>query len=113
MTKSEVIEKAYLINDKILVETDIKIAASGLLINTGNNTLLKGLVVKTGPGLINPGASSTESWKDPSESVSYIALQCKRGDWVYFYPKSAIPIIIDDMHFYIISQSDIILGLKK
>ena len=69
-----------------------------------------GVVVKVGPGYPFPaGSEYEESWKETEEKIKYMPLQAKEGDLAIFLFKSAIEVSYENVKYFIVPQSSILM----
>ncbi len=74
-----------------------------------------GRVVSVGPGYIipNPEFSEDETWKPTGNSVRYLPLQARPGDYAFFLRKDAIEITYETVDYLIVQHSAILALLRE
>ena len=75
-----------------------------------------GYIVKVGPGypVPNPQFIDQEPWSTtPREPVKYIPLQAEEGDYAIFLRDQAIEIEFESKKYLIVSQSAILVLIRK
>lgn len=111
-------KKLIVVGDRVLVrpgEQNEK-TASGLFLPPGvaeKEKIQTGYVIKAGPGYPIPAVVEDEPWKEAKDSVKYIPLQAKEGDFAIFLRKDAFEIEYDGEKYLILSQSSILLLIRE
>lgn len=75
-----------------------------------------GIVVQSGPGyaIANPSYIDQEPWStSPREPVKYIPLQAEAGDYALFLRDQAVEIEFEGEKYFIISQTSILMLVRK
>jgi len=108
------LKKILIIGDKVLIKPTKgeEKTKSGLLLPPGvreKDQVMKGYVMKTGPGFALPVAVENESWKPEDEQIKYIPLQAKEGDLAIFLVSAAIEIKYEHEKYFIVSHNAILL----
>jgi len=108
------LKKIIIIGDKVLIKP-IKAeerTKSGLYLPPGvkeKEPVLKGYIMKTGPGYALPMPIEEESWKPDDEQIKYIPLQAKEGDLAIFLINAATEIKYHHEKYYIIPHNAILM----
>lgn len=72
-----------------------------------------GYVIKAGPGYPIPNtADDDDTWKKDKDKVKYIPLQAKEGDMALYLQKHAIEIEFEQVKYFLVPQSAILLLLR-
>lgn len=111
------LDKIIVVGDKILIRPDDEMnkTPSGLYLPPGVNEKEKiqaGFVLRAGPGYPIPLPVDDEPWKESSESVRYIPLQVKEGDYILFLRRETYDIEYEDEKLVIIPQSAVLLIVR-
>ena len=111
-------DKFIMIGDRVLVKprSTQERTSSGLILPPSvqeKENIQYGYVVKAGPGYPIPAINETEEpWKDKSDSVKYVPLQCKVGDLAIFLQKSGYEIEFNKEKYYIVPHSAILMIVR-
>jgi co-chaperonin GroES (HSP10) len=114
LTEDNKLKKIIIIGDKVLIKPTKpeEKTKSGLLLPPGvyeNEKVMKGYVMKVGPGYALPLPIEEESWKGEDEQVKYIPLQAKEGDLAIFLVSNAIEIKYEEEKYYIAPHAAILM----
>ncbi len=108
------LKKILIIGDKVLIKPTKgeEKTKSGLLLPPGvreKDQVLKGYVMKTGPGYVLPVPVENEAWKPEDEQIKYIPLQAKEGDLAIFLVNAATEIKYEHEKYFIVPHNAILL----
>ncbi len=108
------LKKIIILGDKVLIKPTKpeERTKSGLYLPPGvadQEKVLKGYVMKTGPGYILPVPIEEESWKPQEEQIKYIPLQAQEGDLALFLVNSATEIKYEGEKYFIIAHNSILM----
>lgn len=111
------IHKLIVVGDKLLIRPaeDGERTASGLFLPPGvqeKEKVQTGYIIKAGPGYPIPAVTDDEPWKEARESVKYIPLQAKEGDFAIFLRRDAWEIEYEREKLLIVPQSAILLLIR-
>lgn len=111
------LDKVIMMGDRVLIRPQESngVTRSGLFLPPTvqeKEEILKGYVIKTGPGFPIPAVQEDEPWKD-SDQVRYIPLQVKEGDQALFLKRNGIEVEVDHEKYIIISQSAILMLVRE
>lgn len=109
-----------LVGDRILVDPEVgeRETASGLVLPASvseRDKVRGGRVVRVGPGYLmpNPEFSESETWAPSRDSVRYLPLQARPGDFVYFLRKEAIELTFQNHDYLIVSHGAILAIIRE
>jgi co-chaperonin GroES (HSP10) len=114
ITSDSKLKNIIIIGDKVLIkplQAEEK-TRSGLYLPPGvslQEKVMKGYVIKVGPGYAIPSAFDDEPWKSEEESVRYIPLQAKEGDLAIFLVAQAIELKYHDEKYFIMPHNAILI----
>ncbi len=108
------LSKLIVVGDRVLIKPQKpeERTKSGLLLPPGlidEEKVMKGYVMKTGPGYALPVPVEDESWKPQEDRVKYLPLQAQEGDLAIFLLNGATQIKYADQKYYIVPQAAILL----
>lgn len=112
------IEKFILIGDRILIKpkSPRDRTKSGLFLPPGVHEKEKihtGYIVKVGPGYPVPAITDyDEPWKDKSDQVKYVPLQCKVGDLAVYLQSNTFEIQFNGQPYVIVPNSAVLLLVR-
>lgn len=114
LTPENKLKKIIIVGDRVLIKPikPEEKTKSGLLLPPGlmeEQRVMKGYVIKTGPGYAIPIPVEDEPWKAEEDSVKYIPLQTKEGDVALFLVNNSIEIKYEDEKYYIVPNSAILM----
>jgi chaperonin GroES len=114
LTADNKLKKLIIIGDKVLIKPTKpeEKTKSGLLLPPGvyeNEKVMKGYVMKTGPGYVLPMPAEDEYWKGDEELVKYVPLQAKEGDLAIYLVSNAVEIKYEDEKYYIVPHGAILM----
>jgi len=109
-----------IVGDRVLIETDERVdkTSAGLFLPPTvkeKEKILGGRVVKVGPGypVNDPSAVLEEPWKQTNtESIRYIPLQAKEGDYALFLKDAGIEIEFEEKKYLIVPHSAILALIR-
>jgi Co-chaperonin GroES (HSP10) len=109
-----------IVGDRVLIETDERVdkTSAGLFLPPTvkeKDKILGGRVVKVGPGypVNDPSAVLEEPWKQTNtESIRYIPLQAKEGDYALFLKDAGIEIEFEEKKYLIVPHSAILALIR-
>lgn len=109
-----------IVGDRVLIETDERVdkTSAGLFLPPTvkeKDKILGGRVVKVGPGypVNDPSAVLEEPWKQTNtESIRYIPLQAKEGDYALFLKDAGIEIEFRRKKYLIVPHSAILALIR-
>lgn len=109
-----------LVGDRLLIDPDAgeRETASGLVLPASVSEREKvrgGRVVRVGPGYVipNPEFSETETWAPSRDSVRYLPLQARPGDFAFFLRKEAIELTFQNHNYLIVSHGSILAIIRE
>jgi chaperonin GroES len=109
-----------LVGDRLLVDPEEgeRETASGLVLPATvaeRDKVRGGRVVRVGPGYVipNPEFSESETWAPSRDSVRYLPLQARPGDFAFFLRKEAIELTFQDHNYLIVSHSAILAIIRE
>ncbi len=111
------VDKFIIIGDRVLVkpremETHTK---SGLVLPATvkeKEEIQSGYIIKTGPGYPVATPDTDESWKQGSNSTTYMGMQAMEGDLAIFLKDRAHEIEFENERFLIIPHAAILLLIR-
>jgi len=112
------LDKFLMIGDKVLVKPTNPQGKtkSGLLLPPTvqeGERLQTGYVIKAGPGIPIPSHSDDyEVWKKKEDSVTYISLQVKEGDFAVYLQNAGFEVQINDEKYLILPHSSILMLVR-
>jgi len=114
VTPDNTLKNVIVIGDRVLIKPvkPEEKTSSGLYLPPGvvqQEKVLKGYVMKTGPGYAIPAAFEDEPWKSDEESVRYIPLQAREGDLAIFLVNQAVEIKYNDEKYYVLPHNAILM----
>jgi len=114
VTPDNTLKNVIVIGDRVLIKPvkPEEKTSSGLYLPPGvvqQEKVLKGYVMKTGPGYAIPAAFEDEPWKSDGESVRYIPLQAREGDLAIFLVNQAVEIKYNDEKYYVLPHNAILM----
>jgi chaperonin GroES len=114
VTPDNTLKNVIVIGDRVLIKPvkPEEKTSSGLYLPPGvvqQEKVLKGYVMKTGPGYAIPAAFEDEPWKSEEESVRYIPLQAREGDLAIFLVNQAVEIKYNDEKYYVLPHNAILM----
>ena len=114
LTNDNRLKKLIVIGDRLLIKPTRpeERTASGLYLPPGvqeKEKVQQGYVIKTGPGYAIPMPVEGESWKGEEELVKYVPLQAREGDLAIFLISSATEIMYENVKYYIVPQSAVLM----
>ncbi len=114
ITTENTLKKLIVVGDRVLIKPQKpdERTKSGLLLPPSmidDEKVMKGYVMKTGPGYALPVAIEDESWKPQEDRVKYLPLQAQEGDLAIFLVNGATPIKYAEEKYYIVPQGAILL----
>lgn len=109
-----------IVGDRVLIEPDERMdkTSAGLFLPPTvkeKDKVLGGRVVKVGPGypVNDPSAVLEEPWKQSNtESIRYIPLQAKEGDYALFLKDAGIEIEFEEKKYLIVPHSAILALIR-
>ncbi len=109
-----------LVGDRLLVDPEEgeRQTASGLVLPatvSERDKVRGGRVVRVGPGYVipNPEFSESETWAPSRDSVRYLPLQARPGDFAFFLRKEAIELTFQDHNYLIVSHGAILAIIRE
>lgn len=115
LTPENKLRNLIVVGDRVLIKPKehSEKTNSGLFLPPGvqeKEKIQTGYIIKVGPGYPVPSSTDgDESWKSMEDQVKYIPLQAKDGDLAIFLQKGAIEVIYNDIKYYIVAQSSILM----
>lgn len=111
------IDKLIVVGDRVLIKPKSlnDHTKSGLYLPPTvieKEEIQSGYIIKAGPGYPIPSSEDDESWKTDKEKIKYIPLQSREGDLALYLQKQAIEIEFDQVKYFIVPQSAILLLLR-
>ena len=114
-------KELIVIGDRLLIqldETEEKTEVGLILPQTvkDKDEVLRGYIIKTGPGipLGDPSSLGDEPWNSKSESSPrYLPMEAKTGDYALFLRKAAVEIKYEGQKYFIASQSAVLLLIRE
>ena len=112
--------ECIIVGDRVLIDPDERIdeTSSGLFLPPTvkeKDKVLGGRVIKVGPGypVNDPSAVLEEPWKQTNtESIRYIPLQAKEGDYALFLKDAGIEIEFEEKKYLIVPHSAILALIR-
>ncbi|MCS7215734.1 MAG: co-chaperone GroES family protein [Thermodesulfovibrio sp.] len=109
-----------IVGDRVLIEPDERMdkTSAGLFLPPTvkeKDKVLGGRIVKVGPGypVNDPSAVLEEPWKNSNaESIRYIPLQAREGDYALFLKDAGIEIEFEDKKYLIVPHSAILALIR-
>ncbi|ACI20581.1 MULTISPECIES: co-chaperone GroES [Thermodesulfovibrio] len=109
-----------IVGDRVLIEPDERMdkTSAGLFLPPTvkeKDKVLGGRIVKVGPGypVNDPSAVLEEPWKQSNtESIRYIPLQAKEGDYALFLKDAGIEIEFEEKKYLIVPHSAILALIR-
>ncbi len=108
-----------IVGDRVLISPDEgeKQTESGLVLPASvaeKERVRSGRVEKVGPGYVMPNPDYTaEPWSSDRESVRYLPLQARPGDFAFFLQKEAIDIKFEGKAFVIVNHAAILALVRR
>lgn len=114
ITPDNKLKNVIIVGDRVLIKPakPEEKTSSGLYLPPGvvqQEKVLKGYVMKAGPGYAIPAAFEDEPWKPEEESVRYIPLQAREGDLAIFLVNQAIEIKYNEEKYYVLPHNAILM----
>ena len=114
ITPDNKLKNVITVGDRVLIKPakPEEKTSSGLYLPPGvvqHEKVLKGYVMKAGPGYAIPAAFEDEPWKPEEESVRYIPLQAREGDLAIFLVNQAIEIKYNEEKYYVLPHNAILM----
>jgi co-chaperonin GroES (HSP10) len=114
ITPDNKLKNVIIVGDRVLIKPakPEEKTSSGLYLPPGvvqQEKVLKGYVMKAGPGYAIPAAFEDEPWKSEEESVRYIPLQAREGDLAIFLVNQAIEIKYNEEKYYVLPHNAILM----
>ncbi|HHW20788.1 MAG TPA: co-chaperone GroES family protein [Thermodesulfovibrio thiophilus] len=109
-----------IVGDRVLIEPDEKIdkTSAGLFLPPTvkeKDKVLAGRIIKVGPGypVHDPSLVLEEPWKQTNtESIKYIPLQAREGDYALFLKDAGIEIEFEEKKYLIVPHSAILVLIR-
>jgi co-chaperonin GroES (HSP10) len=108
-----------IVGDRVLISPDEgeKQTESGLVLPAGvaeREKVRSGRVNKVGPGYVMPNPDYTaEPWASERDSVRYLPLQARPGDFAFFLQKEAIEIKFEGKNYVIVNHAAILALVRR
>lgn len=108
-----------MIGDKVLIkpETEKDRMKSGLYLPAGlheKEKILSGYVIKAGPGYPLPSMTDEdETWKSKDNTVKYLPLQTRAGDFVIFLHDVSWEISMNGRKYFIAPSSSVLMLIRN
>ncbi len=114
VSRDNKLKKVILTGDRVLIKPlkPEEKTSSGLYLPSGvyqTEKVLKGYIMKTGPGYALPSPFDEEPWKSEVDSVRYMPLQAKEGDLAIFMVEHAIEIKYNNEKYFVMPHNAILL----
>ncbi|MEX0747911.1 MAG: co-chaperone GroES family protein [Rhodothermales bacterium] len=108
-----------IVGDRVLISSEEgeQQTESGLVLPASvaeRQNVRSGRIEKVGPGYIMPNPDFTgEPWTSDRDSVRYLPLQAKPGDFAFFVRKEAIEIKFEGKDYLIVPHSAILALVRR
>lgn len=108
-----------LVGDRVLIvpEDGDKLTKAGLYLPATvaeKERIQGGRVANVGPGYVMPNPEySGDPWAAQRESIRYLPLQAKKGDFAFFLRKEAIELTFKDKDYLIIPHNAIVALVRQ
>jgi len=114
-------KQLIVIGDRLLIkldEAEEKTEVGLILPQTvkDKDEVLRGYIIKTGPGLplADPSSLGDEPWSSQADSTPrYLPMEAKTGDYTLFLRKAAVEIKYEGQKYFIASQSAVLLLIRE
>ena len=108
------LKKIIVVGDKVLIKPTKpeEKTKSGLYLPPGvadKEKVLKGYVMKTGPGYALATTGEDEFWKSDEDKIKYVPLQAKEGDLALFLVSTATEIKYENEKYFIVPHNAILM----
>lgn len=113
-------KELIVIGDRVLIRLDEREERTevGLILPQTvkeKDEVLRGYIVKTGPGipLADPSSVGEEPWNMERSATRYLPMEAQEGDYVLFLRKASVEISYEGEKYFIAPQSAILLIIRE